>query len=470
MKILVIVFRILIGLILILSSTVKGVDPMGTVIKTGEWLKALHLGFLGFASYFIAIALIAAEYVTACAILLGVKMRFFSKLAIYLMGFFTLVTLYAAIFDPVSDCGCFGDAIPMSNVQSLLKNIVLLIGAFHIFLFYRYSKSDQYRELNVRWQKIRALGGKRTELSIVILYLLIILTVSLRSLSSTPPAEWGPYKAGTDLLFANNAESEGNTYETEQTDSVQSQMYLYTKDGLTQAFSLDNLPDTTWTFVDIAPDQTGGFAKDLIESIVRFETKAPPVLPIRNLGGFYVSSAILSSTTDIVFISIPQINSISERDAVRLVKLANEIYDRTPYTCYILCAASADQIRDKFKNRLFGKVLIGDYKSLLSLNRSNAGVSILHSGVIIAKYGSALRPAPFGLSHRRLMHVLAQDPDDVEIRSLSRSAAFIQLFFVGTLLTIYLLRVFLRRKKIVILENNKEDGDKEGENSFEKTE
>ena len=97
-------------------------------------------------------------------------------------------------------------------------------------------------------------------------------------------------------------------------------------------------------------------------------------------------------------------------------------------------------------------MLIGDYKSLLSLNRSNAGVSILHSGVIIAKYGSALRPAPFGFSHRRLMHVLAQDPDDVEIRSLSRSAAFIQLFFVGTLLTIYLLRVFLRRKKIIIAE------------------
>ncbi len=458
MKILVIVFRIIIGLVLILSSTLKGVDPMGTVIKTGEWLKALHLGFLDFSSHFLAIALIAAEYVTGCAILLGVKMKFFSKFSLYLMGFFTLITLYASIFNPVSDCGCFGDAIPMSNVQSLIKNIVLLVGAFHIFLFYRYSKSDQYRELNVKWQKIRALGGKRTELSIVILYLLVILLVSLHSLVSTPPAEWGPYKAGTDLLFANNAENESVAYETQQADSIPSQMYLYTKDGLTQAFSLDNLPDTTWTFVDVAPDRAGGFTKDLIESIVRFETKAPPVLPIRNLGGFYVSSAILSSTTDIVFISIPEINAISEHDAVRLVKLANEIYNRTPYTCYILCAASADQIREKFKNRLFGKVLIGDYKSLLSLNRSNAGVSILHSGVIIAKLGSVLKPAPLGLSHGKLMHILSEDPDDVEIQSLSRSSAFIQVFFVGTLLTIYLLRVFLRRKRIVVSEEK--DGEK----------
>lgn len=452
MKILVIVFRILIGLILILSSTVKGVDPMGTVIKTGEWLKALHLGFLGFASYFIAIALIAAEYVTACAILLGVKMRFFSKFAIYLMGFFTLVTIYAAIFDPVSDCGCFGDAIPMSNVQSLIKNIILLIAAFHIFLFYRYSNSDRYRELNVRWQKIRALGGKRTELSIVILYLLVILVVSLRSLVSTPPAEWGPYRTGTDLLFANNAENESSLYETEQTDSIPSQMYLYTKDGITRAFSLDNLPDTTWTFVDIAPDRTGGFVKDILESIVRFETKAPPVLPLRNTGGFYVSSAILSGTSDIVFISIPEINAISSIEADYLVSLANDIYKRTPYTCYILCAASVDQIRDKFRNRLFGKVLVGDYKTLLSLNRSNAGVSVLHSGVIIAKSGSVLRPAPFGLSHRKLLRILARDPDDVEIQSLSSSSAFIQIFFVGTLLTIYLLRVFLRRKKIIVSE------------------
>lgn len=454
MKVLVIVFRILIGFVLILSSTLKGVDPMGTVIKTGEWLKALHLGFLDFSSYFIAIALIAVEYVTGCAILLGVKMRFFSKFALYLMGFFTLVTLYASIFDPVSDCGCFGDAIPMSNLQSLLKNIILLIGAFHIFLFYRYSKSDRYRELNVRWQKIRALGGKRTELSIVILYLLIILTVSLLSLVSTPPAEWGPYKAGTDLLFANSTENENSIYETEQTDSIPSQMYLYTKDGITRAFSLDNLPDTTWTFVDIAPDETGGFVKEILESIIRFETKAPPVLPLRNTGGFYVSSAILSGTSDIVFISIPEISSISDSDAVGLVKLANEIYDRTPYTCYILCAASADQIRDKFKNRLFGKVLTGDYKILLSLNRSNAGLSVLHSGVIIAKFGSVLRPAPFGLSHRKLLRVLAQDPDDVEIKSLSNSSAFIQVLFVGTLLTIYLLRVFLRRKRMAISEED----------------
>lgn len=450
MKILIIVCRIILGLILILSSTVKGVDPMGTALKLDEWFKALNLGFLGFTSNPLALVLIVSEYVTGCAILLGVKMKFFSRFALYLMGFFTLVTIYAYIFNPVSDCGCFGNAIPMSNIQSLIKNIILLVCSFQIFLFYRYAKSNTYRNLNVRWQKIRALGGRRTELSIVILFSCAILAVSLWSFVSIPVVEWGPYKVGTDLVFANTPEDEQESELVEDAGATGDVMYLYSKDGETKAFSLDNIPDSTWTFLDIVPERQGSFLDSFLESILKIETKPAPLLPMRNQGGFYVSSAILSSVTDIVFISIPKIDDISDSEADRLVELANGIYDRTPYTCFILCAASSEQIREKFKNRLFGRILVSDYKTLLSLNRNNAGVSLVHSGLIIAKLPSVLKAAPAGLSMSRLMRILSYDPDDVEIRSLSRASAFVQIFFVGTLIVIYLLRIFLRRKKIMI--------------------
>lgn len=135
MKILANISRILSGIVFIFSGFVKGVDPMGTAYKIQDYLVAYNLDFLNFLAIGLSIVLCAIEFTIGFMLLFNFKIRFTAWILLIMMIFFTGLTLYDAIYEPVSDCGCFGDAIKLTNWQTFYKNIVLIAFAIIVFIY-----------------------------------------------------------------------------------------------------------------------------------------------------------------------------------------------------------------------------------------------------------------------------------------------------------------------------------------------
>ncbi len=119
----------------IFSGFVKAVDPLGSAYKFADYFTAFKLGFLEFAALPLAIALAAFELILGIALILAYRRKIVYTFFSGSCSFFTVLTFILAIFNPVSDCGCFGDALILTNWQTFLKNVVLMI--FVLFLFLR---------------------------------------------------------------------------------------------------------------------------------------------------------------------------------------------------------------------------------------------------------------------------------------------------------------------------------------------
>ena len=134
MKYLKILSRILLGVVFIFSGFVKAVDPLGSAYKFADYFTAFKLGFLEFLSLPLAIVLAAFELILGIALLLGYRRKVVCLLLLWFMLFFTVLTFILAIFNPVTDCGCFGDALILTNWQTFYKNIVLDVLVIILFL------------------------------------------------------------------------------------------------------------------------------------------------------------------------------------------------------------------------------------------------------------------------------------------------------------------------------------------------
>ena len=117
--------RAVFGLVFMFSGFVKAVDPLGSMYKFEDYFISFGLTFFIPLSLVLAIALAAIEFVIGVNLLLGVQVKKTSWVALLFMAFMTPLTLYLALANPVSDCGCFGDALVIDNWTTFYKNIVL---------------------------------------------------------------------------------------------------------------------------------------------------------------------------------------------------------------------------------------------------------------------------------------------------------------------------------------------------------
>src|SRR5664280_1697655 len=125
MKILRIAARIIIGLVFIFSGVVKAIDPLGSAYKFHDYFQAFHLGFLNALSLTLAVFMCTAEFISGFSVLTGLRQKTGILGVLILLVIFTPVTFILALTNPVSDCGCFGDAIHLTNWQTFGKNVVL---------------------------------------------------------------------------------------------------------------------------------------------------------------------------------------------------------------------------------------------------------------------------------------------------------------------------------------------------------
>lgn len=224
--------RTLLGLVFLFSGSVKAIDPLGTTYKIEDYLKA----FGGFFTDLIpfaqtaAIALITLEFILGVCLLLNIRPQWTAWLTLAFYAVMTPLTLYIAIKNPVSDCGCFGDAVILSNRQTFLKNVILLTLVI-TWLFTKKSAPGRWI-----WQ---------AECFIALLSAAAVTGFMIWTLRHLPVKDFRPYKVGNNLpaLMEYPDDAEPDEYEITLT---------YEKDGVEQTFTLENYPkgDSTWTFVN----------------------------------------------------------------------------------------------------------------------------------------------------------------------------------------------------------------------------
>ena len=178
--------RLVLGAVLVFSGYVKAVDPMGTLYKLQDYLTALNLS--GMVPQWLllvtAVALAALEFCLGIFILFAIRRRLVSRVTLAFMVVMTLITIWLATTNPIKDCGCFGDAVYLTNVQTLIKNLVLFACAFIIasspLSMVRFiSRTNQWIAINF-----------------TILY---ILATSAYSLYTIPPFDFRPYHVGANI-------------------------------------------------------------------------------------------------------------------------------------------------------------------------------------------------------------------------------------------------------------------------------
>ncbi len=225
MKITVAIMRLVVGGAFILSGWSKGVDVWGSVIKIEEYLQVWGWNIPTTVVTVGAYLLAGAEFVLGVLVLTGCYRRVAVWLTTAIMAFFLPLTLYILIEDPVSDCGCFGDLLILSNLNTFLKNVLLTTMLILLILWNR---------------RVGSLFDKYTQWIVGAMMTVYISIVAGIGLYSQPLVDFRRFGVDT-CITADNLSGD---------DSDAQYTFIYSKDGVEKQFDVDNLPDSTWSYVD----------------------------------------------------------------------------------------------------------------------------------------------------------------------------------------------------------------------------
>nr|WP_321410629.1 BT_3928 family protein [uncultured Carboxylicivirga sp.] len=353
--------RIILGIVFLFSGFVKAVDPQGGAIKIAEYLEIIGLHQANSVSVILAIALSTLEFILGFMLFFGLMTKKAALPAFIFMSFFTALTLYSAIFEPVSDCGCFGDAIKLTNWETFFKNIVLLPISFIIYK----KRKDYSRSISETKQGLGALIG-----------LVFIIGISAYSLKYLPLLDFRPYKIGQNI-------QEGMSIPEGAQDAVYETTFILEKDGERKEFDMDNYPynDTAWVFVDQ-------------KSKLISEGYQPPIqnFILENIDGYDMTQDLLNHDKPVFLVIAPKIEKASTKNLkklrdIRIMCLRNE------YPFYVLTSSLVDNYFQFDATHSLGfDYLSVDETLLKTICRGNPGMIILEKGTIIAKYNHTNLP------------------------------------------------------------------------------
>ena len=275
--------RIVIGGVFIFSGFVKAVDPWGSIYKFADYFNVF--GFPGLEPFllFMAVSLAVFEFMFGIFLFLGCYRRATPVLLLIMMAVMLPLTLYLAISGKVGDCGCFGDAIVLTNWETFFKNIPITLGLIYLY-FYNKSLKNIYG-VAVQW--------------IVGLFTFVyILVIAFIGYFYQPLIDFRPFKAGTKIA-ASSPESEIDVQ----------YIFIYQKDGVQKEFGLDSLPDETWDFVDRKP-------------VISYKPHADSGISIFN-GDTDITDNVLKDEGELLMLLFPDMKDVD----ISYTYTINEIYD-----------------------------------------------------------------------------------------------------------------------------------------------
>lgn len=346
------VSRYVMALLFIFSGVAKGINPFGLSIQLGEYFSAMGLDFLAPLAGIGAVVLPAVETLIGLMLLVGLSRRLASWAVMLFMAFFTLLTLWIAIYNPVTDCGCFGDLLKITNWQTFIKNIVLL--PFAVVLFVTRNKAMGCVARPWMWAVVVPLS----------------LTLPVYTTFTLPVADATPFKVGVNVAQAMIAPQSTAEYETVV-------IYKNVQDGSVREFELSDTTwydNSKWEYVDTRTTVEGQESSAAIKSLPMF------------LDGTDVAQQVLSRPGLQLIVVAPLARHLSS-DAVvdRIEKLS-----KSANGTVILSASSFSDLPVRAKNMAVTNsfdVLSSDYTVLRTMIQNHRGGAILlQDGVIVDKW------------------------------------------------------------------------------------
>lgn len=336
------------GFVFFLSGIVKLMDPVGAGLVMKEYLDFLHIGFLDFASKPLGVLFALAETIVGTGLITGVWRKIIAPVAIALQGFFTILTLFLVIFNPEMDCGCFGEAIHLTHGQTFVKNLVLMA----LLLIY-YIPSRHLGE--TRKKKYVSFG----------IVTLSAVAFTIYSWLYIPLIDFTDFKPAAALQA-------GNAFQTPEEDMYEA-YFIYEKDGKQEKFTLGHLPDSTWTFVTS-------------ETVLKKEYKDALVnLSFYDNDGEYQDT--LAAGGKVMVISVYAPKKINEREWKGIGDFIADAQN-TGFRPLILIAGAEEDMPEQYS----GMTYQSDYKTLITLNRSNGGATYFSNGYLIRKWAERALP------------------------------------------------------------------------------
>ncbi len=219
--------RLTVGGVFIYSGFTKAIDPWGSCYKITDYLAAMGLTEWTGTALFVAVALAVIEFVLGVVIAVGAYRRGSPILALILMLVMTPLTLWLAVTGAVPDCGCFGDALHLSNWATFGKNVLLLLGIIYLLAF---NKS------------LRGVYGPAVQWVVLALSFALVISVAYYGYFTQPLIDYRPYPEGTRLVSSTAEDSD------EGEDDF---IFIYSKNGEEHEFTIDSLPDEEdgWEYV-----------------------------------------------------------------------------------------------------------------------------------------------------------------------------------------------------------------------------
>jgi hypothetical protein len=351
-KIITEICRTALGATCIFSGTVKAIDPIGGGLKIEDYFGAFGLTALNPLATLVAVNLSAFEFMLGLCILMAVYRKLTTICMLAFMSFMTLLTLYLALFNPVHDCGCFGDAFILTNWQTFSKNFFILLPASIVTYIYHNRMTPAYT-----WKGYW----------VVVLFAYVFpVWFSYYNYSHLPVKDFRPYKIGANIpaLMSFPEDAQQDEYR-----------YIYEKNGEKKSFTPETAPsgDSTWTYVEAKLVKTG-----YVPPITSFE--------LYNNIGDNIAEELLSVENGVFLLISPEIEKASDKKANEI----NCIYDyaREHHLLFYCVTSSAERDINTWINNTGAEYpfLNADDVTLKTMIRSNPGLVLMKSGTILGKW------------------------------------------------------------------------------------
>lgn len=359
--------RILLGLTFIFSGFVKGIDPWGSAYKFTDYFNAFQLPWLTDMAFALGVLLAAAEFALGVALVFNFFLRTISWISLAFMVFFTILTFIIALTNPVTDCGCFGDALVITNWQTFYKNIVLLALAIVVF-----------------WERKKFAPKDGPILSIVMTASTIVFYFYLvvYSFNHLPIIDFSPYKVGVNIPEAMKI-PEGAPKAIYENHLI----YKNIQTGKEEEFTEANYPwqDTlNWKFVEMGEQKL--IQKGYTPPIHDFSIETPEGEDIKD---FFLYDEKFT------FMVIASNFEKSNREGMKKMAELGRAAKSKGYNFIGLTAASPGSF-EQFKNETGAAFdfFNTDEITLKTIVRSNPGLIILKKGTIVRKYHFNDVPTP----------------------------------------------------------------------------
>lgn len=350
------VCRFVLAVVFIFSGFVKAIDPLGTQYKIQDYLDAF--GWTGvFPEFvpFVASALLGMlEFCLGVYLFFGIRRIIAPRAVVAVMAVMTPLTFWLAWDHPVSDCGCFGDALVLTNWETFGKNVVLLAMSLVV----------------LKWRRrLFPLATTRFDWLIALYGFLYILCMTVYCYRHLPVFDFRPYYVGADIRQGMSIPEgeEPTEFETR---------FVLQKDGVEKEFTLENYPDSTWTFVDS-------------KTVVKKQGYEPPIHDfsmIRYDDGEDITEQVLADEGYTFLLVAHQLGQANQSR----MDLINELYDyclEYGYAFYCLTSSSDEDIL-KWQEDTGAEYpfCLMDNITLKTMVRFNPGLMLLKKGTVVGKW------------------------------------------------------------------------------------